>query len=133
MVCETRFLSEAFERVYGARGIRSASAARRVNLIGEHTDYNFGFVLPMALDMACFIVAAPNGEGKLRVSSENLGEDVEHSIRDLAGACAGTTIGATTSSAWRSNWSAPGFRSSRRTCSSTARFRWARGSVRRLH
>jgi galactokinase len=83
---ETRFLSEAFERAYGAaRDLQCFRGPGRVNLIGEHTDYNLGFVLPMALDMACFIAAAPNEEGKLRATSENLGESVEHSIRDLAG------------------------------------------------
>jgi galactokinase len=42
-------LYSAFEQYFGQPPTRIARAPGRVNLIGEHTDYNDGFVLPMAL------------------------------------------------------------------------------------
>jgi len=62
---------DAFRRLYGsADGIRVFRAPGRVNLIGEHTDYNQGFVLPVALEMATFVATAPSPDGKLRLYSE---------------------------------------------------------------
>jgi galactokinase len=63
---------EAFEKVYGpSPGVRVFRAPGRVNLIGEHTDYNLGFVLPVALELATYIAAAPGSDGKLRIYSED--------------------------------------------------------------
>ena len=78
-------MREAFERVYGpAPGLRVFRGPGRVNLIGEHTDYNLGFVLPMALDMACCMAAAPGSDGLLRVRSEDLDQSREWDVADLA-------------------------------------------------
>jgi galactokinase len=61
-----------FRRLYGsAEGLRVFRAPGRVNLIGEHTDYNSGFVLPMALELAAYVATAPSGDGKLRIYSED--------------------------------------------------------------
>ncbi len=77
-------MREAFARVFGAAlGVRVFRGPGRVNLIGEHTDYNLGFVLPMALDLACFIAAAPNGGDTLRVYSEDMKQSREWAVSDL--------------------------------------------------
>ena len=64
-------IREAFRRQYGIDArVRVFRAPGRVNLIGEHTDYNLGFVLPVALDLACFVAAAPSPDGRVAVYSE---------------------------------------------------------------
>jgi galactokinase len=76
---------EAFRKLYGSvDGLRVYRAPGRVNLIGEHTDYNFGFVLPVALDMATYVATAPAADGKLRLHSEQRGETREFDVARLA-------------------------------------------------
>ncbi len=71
-------IREAFRRQYGIdQGIRIFRAPGRVNLIGEHTDYNLGFVLPVALDLACYVATAPSPDGLVRVYSEDKRESRE--------------------------------------------------------
>ena len=53
-----------------------ARAPGRVNLIGEHTDYNDGYVLPVALEQATFVAAAPRDDGQARVYASAL--EAEH-------------------------------------------------------
>ena len=82
MAGPAQLLIEAFETRYH-RTPDVARAPGRVNLIGEHTDYNLGLVLPVAIDMACYAASAPNREGVLRVFSENLHQGREWPVDQL--------------------------------------------------
>jgi galactokinase len=58
-------------------------APGRVNLIGEHTDYNDGFVLPAAIGFSCWTVIAPRNDRKLVIHSENFNDAVEADLDNL--------------------------------------------------
>lgn len=58
-------------------------APGRVNMMGEHTDYNQGFVCPMAIEMACYAAVAPAAHGNLRVYSANLDQMREWPVASL--------------------------------------------------
>jgi galactokinase len=61
-------------------------APGRVNLIGEHTDYNDGFVMPAALGFSTWVGIAKRDDGRLRVHSTHFDKGVEFSVNALAGA-----------------------------------------------
>lgn len=61
--------AERFAAVYGTAPQGIWAAPGRVNLIGEHTDYNDGFVMPLALPHTTLAAAAPRTDGVLRLHS----------------------------------------------------------------
>lgn len=75
---QRHFRTETVPKVYRAPG--------RVNLIGEHTDYNFGYVLPIALEMSCYVAIAPAEHGNLRIYSSDWNEEVSVPVEGIESA-----------------------------------------------
>jgi len=73
-------IQQAFEEAFHAPPQFLVRAPGRVNLIGEHTDYNDGFVLPMAIDRAVWIALRPRGDRRVRVHALDYGQALEFSL-----------------------------------------------------
>ncbi|HYX28192.1 MAG TPA: galactokinase [Pyrinomonadaceae bacterium] len=69
-----REVSNAFENLYGEQP-RIYRAPGRVNLIGEHTDYNEGFVMPAAIDFSTYVAMATRDDRKIKIHSDLFNED----------------------------------------------------------
>ncbi|MFR9166209.1 MAG: galactokinase [Dysgonomonas sp.] len=80
---ETQQLSEKFKSLYGTEGFLY-TAPGRINLIGEHTDYNGGFVLPGAIDKAMYCVIKTNGtKDRIKAYAMDLAETDEFGLDDI--------------------------------------------------
>ena len=74
-------LLKEFESRFGTTPAFYASAGR-INLIGEHTDYNGGFVFPGAIDKVIMAAIAANDTDKVRVFSVDINEYVEFGLNE---------------------------------------------------
>lgn len=74
-------IEKVFNEKYGGEGTLYASAGR-INLIGEHTDYNGGFVFPGAIDKVIMADIRPNGTDKVRVFSIDIDDYAEFGLRE---------------------------------------------------
>jgi len=74
--------SEAKEEIPN-QSRRMFRAPGRVNLIGEHTDYNDGFVLPAAIGFSTWVTSSPRDDRIVSVFSENFSEQIEFDLDEL--------------------------------------------------
>ena len=74
-------IQSKFNELFGQGGHLYASAGR-INLIGEHTDYNGGYVFPGAIDKALMAQIAPNGTDKVRAYSLDYNEMCEFGLNE---------------------------------------------------
>ena len=75
-------IQELFKARFGTEGVIYASAGR-INLIGEHTDYNGGFVFPGAIDKAIYASVLLNGTDKVRAYAIDYDEYCEFGLREV--------------------------------------------------
>lgn len=75
--------SHAFRELFDAAPALIVRAPGRVNLIGEHTDYNDGFVLPMAIDRATYIALRPRTDSRVVVHALDFGDSAEFDLDSL--------------------------------------------------
>jgi len=79
----TDHLLSQFRATFGREATLLAHAPGRVNIIGEHTDYNDGFVLPAAIERETRIAAAPRSDGVVRLSALDLGRETTFDLANL--------------------------------------------------
>jgi len=80
----THDLAQQFVQLYGVKPLL-VEAPGRVNLIGEHTDYNDGFVLPAAIQFRTTVAIAARCDRRVVIASQNYSEQVEFEMEQLPG------------------------------------------------
>lgn len=82
---DLKTLKKKFTELYGGteEEIRVFSSPGRVNLIGEHTDYNGGFVFPAALTVSSTVIVRPRNDRKINLAATDLPDRVQASLDDL--------------------------------------------------
>ena len=84
ILCQTNMdttkIKSKFSELFGTDGTLYTSPGR-INLIGEHTDYNGGFVLPGAIDKAMYCMIQPNGSERVKAFALDLNESSEFGLQ----------------------------------------------------
>ena len=89
-----RELLEKFVKQFGREPSAVAYAPGRIEVLGNHTDYNEGFVFSAAIDCGTFFAAAPSGSSECRLVAADLMHEVVFDLHDIL--TKRTTLGRTT-------------------------------------
>lgn len=76
-------VTQAFQKKYNQPPSLIIRAPGRVNIIGEHTDYNDGFVLPMAIDRAVWMAVRPRKDGRVYLRSLEQDQPADFSLKEI--------------------------------------------------
>ncbi len=76
-------ITTEFQNRFGESPAFIVRAPGRVNLIGEHTDYNDGFVLPVAIDLFTWIALRPRNDGRVHVHSLDFSQPADFSLGEI--------------------------------------------------
>ena len=76
-------IKQRFEEIFGCQPATVVRAPGRVNLIGEHTDYNDGYVLPVAIDRSILMAAAPWPDRQVVLHALDFDQRTEFSLDDI--------------------------------------------------
>ena len=76
-------IKRRFEEIFGCQPAAVVRAPGRVNLIGEHTDYNDGYVLPVAIDRSIQMAAAPRPDRQVVLHALDFDQRTEFSLDDI--------------------------------------------------
>jgi galactokinase len=76
-------LTRVFTEIFHQRPVVISRAPGRVNLIGEHTDYNQGFVLPLAIDRGIWLAARPRYDFRVVVHALDFGQVIDFDLHNL--------------------------------------------------
>ncbi|MFQ6014197.1 MAG: galactokinase [Anaerolineae bacterium] len=76
-------LHREFAHIFGHEPTMAVRAPGRVNLIGEHTDYNEGFVLPVAINRMVMVMASPRPDRKVHLYAASFGQRTSFSLDDI--------------------------------------------------
>ncbi len=77
------FTNQKFKEIFGSTSAFVVSAPGRVNLIGEHTDYNDGYVFPVAIDKYLNIAARKRPDGRVRLHALDVNDSYEFRLDTL--------------------------------------------------
>ena len=77
-------LRAIFEKTYEFPPEIISSAPGRINIIGEHTDYNLGYVLPAAIDLRVYFLASKREDERVLMRAENFQEEEGFPLKDIS-------------------------------------------------
>ncbi len=80
---ESLQLKNRFKEVFGVEPQLLAKSPGRINIIGEHTDYNDGFVLPTAIDKAIYVAVSKREDNCIHLFAEDFNQGFETDLKDI--------------------------------------------------